>query len=131
MRYLLFVLVLLSTGCGDDWEVTIKQEQKEHIQKLAEALVADKSCNGAGDCDAIAWGVNACGNTKDYLVFAPSQTDVAQLEQLAAEYNQLDREINAMVGGAELIDCELFLIKPELECDEQVCKSNGPKYVIS
>ena len=131
MRYLLFVIALLAFGCGDDVEVSIKQEIQQHIQKEAEALVADKTCNGGEDCDAIAWGINPCGNVKDYIVFAPSQTDVAQLEKLAAEYNQLDREINAIVGGAELIDCELFLVKPDLECVEDVCKSTGPKYVIA
>ena len=132
MRYLvLLALGLFTIGCGDEFEITVKQELMAELQAKAESLIANKTCNGIDGCDVIAWGVDPCGNTRMFMVYAPGDTDVEMLEELAAKYNQLDSEINEIVGGAELLDCSVFLVKPQIDCIERSCEATSdPSYVV-
>lgn len=131
MRQLILLCLLFSTivSCDNDWKIDAREMIQQDIADQVMALIADKSCNGASDCAAIAWGINVCGTAEDYLVFAPSQVDVDQLEALVADYNQLDHEINDL-NEAVGIDCSLLLIEPKMECNQNVCTSLGERYAI-
>ena len=111
---------LLLFACHDDDGEQIKSIEKRmaSISGNVEALIADKSCNGADDCASIAWGSKPCGGPWGYLVYAPSNVDVPQLEALVDEYNQLEGELNRLRGIGS--DCA-FVEAPELECADNVC----------
>ena len=130
MRQLLLLGVMfLLISCDNDWKIDAREMIQQDISDQVMALIANKSCNGAGDCAAIAWGINACGTAEEYLVYAPSQVDMAQLEALVADYNELDQEINDL-NEAVGIDCSLLLIEPKMECNQNVCTSLGERYAI-
>ena len=116
-------------SCDNDLKVDVREEIQKDLTEQIMALIADKPCNGIEDCASIAWGVNACGTAEDYLVYAPSRTDEDRLEQLVADYNQLDREINEL-NQAVGVDCSLILVDPEIECIENQCLWVRDRYVI-
>ena len=120
MGILLLPMLLLLSCHDDDGEQQIKsiEEQMASISATVDALIADKSCNGADDCASIAWGSKPCGGPWDYLVYAPSNVDVPQLEALADEYNQLELQLNQYTGAGS--DCAL-VEAPELECADNIC----------
>ena len=120
MRYLLLCLTLVIINCSDDdsQEIEIREERMAQISANVEALIANKSCNGADDCASIAWGAKPCGGPWRYLVYALSNVDVTQLELLVSEYNQLQDEVNQLTGAAS--DCA-FVTEPELECLDDLC----------
>jgi len=122
MRYTLlcFTLLLFAFTCSnDDYDlVAIKEQRMAEISANVEAVVANKSCNGADDCASIAWGSKPCGGPWSYLVYAPGNVNVTQLEQLVSEYNQLQAEVNQLNGAVS--DCA-FVTKPELECLDDIC----------
>lgn len=116
---LLLPMVLL-LSCHDDDGEQIKsiEERMAAISGNVEASIANKSCNGADDCASVAWGSKPCGGPWSYLVYAPSNVDVPQLEALVDEYNQLEAELNQLRGTGS--DCAL-VEAPELECADNVC----------
>jgi hypothetical protein len=122
MRYTLICFLLFVFACSNDDNdlVAIKEQRMAEISANVEAVIANKSCNGADDCASIAWGSKPCGGPWGYLVYAPSNVDVPQLEQLVSEYNQLQAEVNQLTGAAS--DCSVE-VEPELECVENRCKA--------
>lgn len=89
------------------------------ISAEVDDLIEDKSCNGADDCASIAWGSKPCGGPWSYLIYAPGNVDVPQLEQLVEEYNQIQEEVNQLTGAVS--DCAL-VPEPEVECADNVCR---------
>jgi hypothetical protein len=121
MRYLLFLITLFFCNCSDDdAAIETRETRMAQISDNVEALTANKSCNGVDDCASIAWGSKPCGGPWGYLIYAPSNVDVPQLEQLVAEYNQLEAEVNQLKGLAS--DCAL-VTEPELECFDNLCRA--------
>jgi len=122
MKYFAYILFfgILFTACGDDDEDTLldKQRRLGELQTNIENLIADKSCNGAGDCASMAFGDKPCGGPRSYLIYAPSNVDVAQLTTLVEEYNMLDEEINILTQA--LSDCAI-VGPPILGCTDDVC----------
>ena len=114
------LLALLLINCqDDDHELTqVKEKRMAAISASVEALIANKSCNGQDNCASIAWGAKPCGGPWEYLVYAPSNVDVPELENLVAEYNQLQTEVNQIKGLGS--DCS-FVDEPELACQDNVC----------
>ncbi|GJM29950.1 MAG: hypothetical protein DHS20C17_25850 [Cyclobacteriaceae bacterium] len=108
-------------GCVDDDNsegIAVREKRLAEISAEVEAVIANKSCNGADDCASIAWGSKPCGGPWGYLVYAPSNVEVSRLESLVAEYNSLESELNQLRGSAS--DCAL-VEQPELECTDNVC----------
>ncbi len=120
ISYMLLLPALLLLSCQEDDEEQIEviERRMAEISANVEALVANKSCNGAGDCASIAWGAKPCGGPWEYIVYAPSNVDVPQLEALVTEYNQLNQDLNQLKG--EPSDCEL-IGEPDLECADNLC----------
>lgn len=122
MRYTLLgiILLLLLFACNNDDTdlVVVKEQRMAEISENVEAIIANKSCNGADDCASIAWGSKPCGGPWSYLVYALGNVNVPQLEQLVSEYNQLQAEVNQLNGAVS--DCA-FVTKPELECLDDIC----------
>lgn len=117
---MLLTTTLLLVNCQDDdgLQVEIREERMAEIASHVEALIANRSCNGVDDCASIAWGSKPCGGPWEYLVYAPSNVDVPQLEQLVAEYNQLQDEVNRLKELGS--DCALVQ-EPSVECVEGLC----------
>lgn len=117
---LLLLLLFLLFNCQDDIgeEIKSRQARMTEISEMVNDLIEDKSCNGVDDCASIAYGAKPCGGPWGYLVYAPSNVDVAELEQLVEEYNQLEEEINQISGRVS--DCGL-VEEPDLECADNIC----------
>ena len=115
---LLPALLLLSCQDDDGEQIEMREARMAEIEANVEALIANKACNGGDDCAAIAWGSKPCGGPWDYLVYAPSNVDVPQLEQLVEEYNQLQDEVNRLKELGS--DCAL-VEEPELQCSDDLC----------
>ena len=113
-------LLLLLVACNNDDNdlVALKEQRMAEISENVEPLIVNNSCNGADDCASIAWGAKPCGGPWGYLIYAPSNIDVPRLEQLVAEYNELQAEVNQLTGATS--DCSV-VIEPELECVENRC----------
>ena len=122
MRYtplgIILLLLLFACNNNDTDLVAVKEQRMAEISENVEAIIANKSCNGADDCASIAWGSKPCGGPWSYLVYAPGNVNVTQLEQLVSEYNQLQAEVNQLNGAVS--DCA-FVTKPELECLDDIC----------
>ncbi len=116
------LLLLLLFSCHDDdgEELAERQERMAAITFEVETMIADKSCNGAGDCASIAFGAKPCGGPRVYLVYAPSNVDETKLVELVEEFNQLDHEVNQITGVGS--DCAL-VEEPELICADGVCRA--------
>jgi hypothetical protein len=122
MRYTLLgiILLLLLFACNnnDTDLVAVKEQQMAEISANVEAIIANKSCGGVDDCASIAWGSKPCGGPWSYLVYAPGNVNVPQLEQLVSEYNQLQAEVNQLTEAVS--DCSVVL-EPGLECLDDIC----------
>ena len=120
MRYTFLIYILLMIGCSDDDSaaIEVREARMLEISNTVEALTANKSCNGGDDCASIAWGSKPCGGPWGYLVYASSNVDVQRLEQLAAEFQQLESEVNVLKKLGS--DCAV-VTEPELECADNIC----------
>ena len=120
MRYTLVCFLLFVLACSNDDNdlVALKEQRMAQISENVEPLIVNNSCNGADDCASIAWGAKPCGGPWGYLVYAPSNIDVARLQQLVAEYNQLQAEVNQLTGATS--DCAV-VVEPELDCLDDLC----------
>ncbi len=125
----LVVSILIISSCDSDLKINVREMIQRDIAEEVMVMIANSPCGGDGDCASIAWGINPCGTVNDFLVYAPSQLDQQRLEELVAEYNLLDQEINEL-SGAMGIDCSVFLIEPKIECQDNVCTSLGERYAI-
>ena len=115
----IFLVGLLFVGCNDDDDSLLdKQQRLAALQTSIDSLIADKSCNGAGDCASMAFGDKPCGGPRSYLIYAPSNVDETELTRLVNEYNQLDEEINILTNA--LSDCAM-VGPPILGCTDDVC----------
>ena len=110
--------------------ISVTEDAMAKLSLQVNQLIADKSCDGTSECGSIAWGVDPCDNFRSYLVYNPSQVDVPTLEKLAAQYNQLERELNHLTDAPITTDCEVVLIEPELACEADHCETLGDRYVI-
>ena len=87
------------------------------IQSDIEGMVADKSCNGAGDCKVLAYGKKACGGPSTYVIYG-SNVDEALLEKKSNEYTALQDEVNRRFGL--ISDCSIMAV-PEVTCVDGKC----------
>ena len=121
----------MSVGCEKNGvAISLTEDAMAQISAQVNILIADKSCGGVNDCASIAWGIDACGNFRSYLVYSPSKVDEAVLKRLAAQYNQLDQELNQLTEAEITTDCSVFLAEPIIDCVEQVCESQGDRFVV-
>ncbi|MGI9542897.1 MAG: hypothetical protein ACR2MX_06525 [Cyclobacteriaceae bacterium] len=115
-----FIVILscwLLQACQAE-EAPVTQQQLDQLTSEIEALVEDKSCQGAGDCASIAVGAKPCGGPDYYLVFAKSKVDQQLLEEKGNAYNQLKERFN--VENRLVSDCAV-VTAPEVSCQDQVC----------
>lgn len=113
-------LLLVCCSEDDSEEISWRAERMVEISSEVDDLIEDKSCNGSDDCASIAWGSKPCGGPWSYLIYAPANVDVPQLEQLVDEYNKLQKEVNQLTGAGS--DCAV-VEEPELDCADNVCKA--------
>ncbi|MEL7002951.1 MAG: hypothetical protein AAFN93_09490 [Bacteroidota bacterium] len=114
-------ILLIAMACNSDDEGTTIEERQSQLLLLNDQiqdLIADKRCNGIGDCASIAFGSKACGGPKEYLVYAPSTVDESILKEMVDRYNALEKELNELTGAVST--CEV-IGPPELFCDDNVC----------
>ncbi len=115
------ILLIFSACDNDDTnDLLDKQRQLARLQTEIDALVENKTCGGAGDCATIAFGSKPCGGPWTYLVYAPTQLDVDELQAKVADYNILQSEINQMTNAQS--DCAI-VPDPDVGCQDGVCTS--------
>ena len=82
-------------------------------------LIEDRSCNGSADCATIGLGSKACGGPVTYLIFSRSTVDVATLQALVTEFNDLEARVNDLTGAVS--DCALEPV-PVPDCVNSTCQ---------
>ena len=63
-----------------------------------ESAIGTAACDNPGQCRTLAVGSKACGGPERYLAYSTKQTDVAQLQALAAEVAAQRRAEDAQAG---------------------------------
>ena len=114
----IFLAIMVACDSNNNDDLADKQKRLAELQTSIDSLIADKSCNGVGDCATIAFGSKPCGGPWSYLVYAPSTVDEAILQQMVGEYNQLQAEINVLTKAVS--DCAL-VGEPDLGCEDSEC----------
>jgi hypothetical protein len=126
----IFLLLALAACKKHGLAISVTEDAMAQISEQVNILIADTSCDDPNDCAAIGWGIDPCGNFRSFLVYNASQVDESALERLAGQYNQLDRELNQLTEAEITTDCAVLLVEPLLECLDQVCDSQGDRYVV-
>lgn len=128
---IIFILALLYlSGCWNNQPVFDGEDPENDPQKRLEAMaeeirgmIEDKSCNGGGPCEAIAFGAKPCGGPYEYLVYASSKVDEVELEKKVSRYNALQDSLNKANNAVS--DCA-FVMEPEVGCVDGVCQVVKP-----
>ncbi len=133
----LIISTLLLAGCpSESAQNTNTSETKNYptdkagIEELHNdlmALLVNKSCQQASDCEVIALGARACGGPDAYEVYAPANTNKNKLEQLAAEYKNLRKAYNQKNQIVSI--CSVVPV-PAVACVENQCKKTTEKLII-
>ena len=63
-----------------------------------ESAIGAAACDNPGQCRTLAFGGKACGGPERYLAYSTKQTEVAQLQALAAEVAAQRRADDAQAG---------------------------------
>ena len=116
----IFLAIMVACDSNNNDDLADKQKRLAELQTSIDSLIADKSCNGVGDCATMAFGSKPCGGPWSYLIYAPSTVDETILQQMVGEYNQLQAEINALTKAVS--DCAL-VGEPDLGCEDNQCKA--------
>lgn len=120
--FLMFCVAFLYIQCtGSD--TNSKPENRIITQGMLEAkkaevlnLINKSSCSGS--CNAIAFGRKPCGGPRTYLPFS-SSVNLAQLEKLVAEYNEMEHQFNIQTNAAS--DCAFVLPPNTIKCVNGTC----------
>lgn len=124
MKYLniIFLIFITLASCEEDQndDLASKQDRLVELEASIDVMIADKSCNGAGDCASIAFGSKPCGGPWSYLIYAASTVDVPTLEAMVAEYNQLQEEVNELTNAVS--DCA-YVQEPVVNCGDDLCEA--------
>lgn len=114
----LFVPMGILISCEDDGSSQVLQSDLDQLKAEIMDLIADKSCQGAGDCTTIAFGAKPCGGPASFLVFAQSKVTQSLLEDKVNAYNQLEHQFN--VENGLVSDCAV-VSPPEVGCEDEKC----------
>lgn len=113
-------LVLLSTQCDEDNELTQEQELEElNILKTEiETLASTSICNENTECKFIGLGSKPCGGVWSYLIYSTS-IDIDELESLVQTYNERQDNFNRKWGV--ISDCSLANPPTSISCENNTC----------
>jgi hypothetical protein len=106
---------------GDMSTMTEEETDKAGLARMEAAiddLIGEAVCGEAGDCRAIAFGAKPCGGPWKFKVYAASDVDEAELEEMVAKYNETNEALNKKHGW--ISDC-LAVMPPEVECRDGRC----------
>ena len=120
LMFCLLAVSFLSVQCtnsdNNQENNTITQEMLDAKKAEVMTLINNASCAGA--CNYIAFGSKPCGGPKEYLLFS-SAVNLAQLEDLVAEYNEMEHQFNIQTNAVS--DCAAVLPPSTIECVDGSC----------
>lgn len=118
--FCLLVVSFLSVNCSNSdnnqLNNVITPEMLEAKKAEVMTLINNASCNGT--CNYIAFGSKPCGGPKEYLLFS-SAVNLAQLEDLVAEYNEMEHQFNIQTNA--ISDCAVVLPPNTIACVDGSC----------
>ncbi|MEL0455176.1 hypothetical protein WJN01_02965 [Flavobacteriaceae bacterium SZ-1-7] len=118
---LLICLSLVAFQCDEEGNMpTFEEEQTElnNLKSEIEALANTSVCNETSECKFIGLGSKPCGGPWSYLIYSTS-IDTEQLEQMVANYNQLEAEFNTRWGIVS--DCAFASPPSSVNCENNTC----------
>jgi hypothetical protein len=113
-----FLSVQCSTSDNNSNEEnsTITQEMLDAKKAEVMTIINNASCSST--CNFIAFGSKPCGGPKQYLLFS-SAVNLTQLEDLVAEYNEMEHQYNIQTNA--ISDCAVVLPPNTVECVNGTC----------
>ena len=113
-------LLSLILSCSSNSNTSQDDELMElnSLRDEIEQLVASGICTESSDCDFIAFGSEACGGPKSYLVFS-NTIDIALLQQKVAIYNTSETAYN--LKWNVISDCMYVMPPTEVGCVDGIC----------
>ncbi|WP_396195454.1 hypothetical protein [Flavobacterium sp.] len=121
LMFCLFAVSFLSVQCtnsdNNQENNTITQEMLDAKKAEVMTLINNASCTGA--CNYIAFGSKPCGGPKEYLLFS-SAVNLTQLEDLVAEYNEMEHQFNIQTNA--ISDCAVVLPPNTVACVDGSCR---------
>ena len=79
------------------------RERLTHLHNKIKVEVGTCRAESVDECRAIAFGAKPCGGPWRYLIYSTATSNEDRLRKLVAEYNALERKLNAEEGRAS--DC--------------------------
>lgn len=111
---------LKSASSQSDSDGKTSADEISSRYSLIEQIAArDLSCNTDTDCATVALGNRACGGPKDYVVVSQNNADIEQIDALAIELEQKEREFNAESGQVGMCD---YRMPPTVACVSNICQ---------
>lgn len=119
-----FAAVLLVAACTSPEEREAQDVARlEAMEAAIDAMIADRTCGGDGDCRAIAFGAKPCGGPWSYKVYSAARVDSTELAVAVAEYNAYNEELNRRYGWVSTCD---FVSEPAVGCVGSECAAIAP-----
>lgn len=121
LKLILFSVMLQSFQCSKSDETTSNViTPQQLLAKKTEIInyINSFSCSNSVSCDFIAFGSKPCGGPREYLVFS-SAVNLTQLQQLVANYNQMETDYNIQINAVS--DCAIVLPPNNVGCVNGVC----------
>ena len=120
VRLSFFIFLLSSFQCDkNETAQQITPNQLEQKKAQIVAYIDSFSCENATACKSIAFGAKPCGGPRTFLIY-PNSVDQNTLEQLVAEYYQLDNQYNIQTGA--MSDCMVISPPNNIGCVNGKCK---------
>lgn len=123
-NYLTLFLLVVSFLCVNCSNSDSNQNSNVITQAMLDAkeaevmsLINNAACTGA--CNYIAFGSKPCGGPKEYLLFS-SAVNLTQLEDLVAEYNEMEHQFNIQTNA--ISDCAVVLPPNTVACVDGSCR---------
>jgi hypothetical protein len=101
----------------------VLQGRLNETQVALVAAIGPASCSNVGQCFAVPVGNKPCGGPASHLAASAVDTDVAQVEALAAEHRKIATRLNVLTGAVS--DCAL-VEPPPLSCAAARCQFTTP-----
>lgn len=120
LKILALSMMLQSFQCEEENQsnnITNENLAKKYQEILD--YVGSFTCSQSSNCNYIGVGAKPCGGPSSYLAF-PSTVNLATLQSMVTEYNNLTIEYNKKNGLFS--DCMVVSPPNTLDCVDNVCK---------
>ena len=107
---LLAVFPLFAFQCSENNDANLSDELTEKKQEIVDYI---NSFDCTESCSYIAFGSKPCGGPREYLLFS-NNVNLGQLQQMVAEYNEMDHQNNIQTNA--ISDCAVELPPNAVDC---------------